>query len=113
MIPVNTALFSWVIENVCRNAVDATEGDGRISIKITETEEYAIVDLVDSGKGIPKSSHKKIFRPGFTTKERGWGLGLSLAKRIIEEYHSGKIFVRYSEPGKGTCFRIMMKKIIR
>ncbi|MGD0583076.1 MAG: ATP-binding protein [Bacteroidales bacterium] len=113
LIPVNTALFSWVIENVCRNAVDATEGDGRISIKITETEEYAIVDLVDSGKGIPKSSHKKIFRPGFTTKERGWGLGLSLAKRIIEEYHSGKIFVRYSEPGKGTCFRIMMKKIVR
>jgi anti-sigma regulatory factor (Ser/Thr protein kinase) len=112
-IPVNTALFSWVIENICKNAVDATEGDGRISVKITETEDYAIVDLMDNGRGIPKSSQKKIFRPGFTTKERGWGLGLSLAKRIIEEYHSGKIFVRYSEPGKGTCFRIMMKKIIR
>jgi signal transduction histidine kinase len=113
LIPINTALFSWVIENVCRNAVDATEGDGMISIKIGETEDYAIVDVIDNGKGIPKSSHKKIFRPGFTTKERGWGLGLSLAKRIIEEYHTGKILVKYSEPGKGTCIRIMMKKIIR
>jgi nitrogen-specific signal transduction histidine kinase len=111
VIQVNAALFSWVIENVCRNAVDATEGDGRISIKITGTADHVIIDIADNGKGIPKSSHKKIFRPGFTTKERGWGLGLSLAKRIIEEYHNGKIFVRYSEPGRGTCIRIMMKKI--
>jgi signal transduction histidine kinase len=109
--PVNAALFSWVIENVCRNAVDATEGDGSISIKICDIAGHAVIDITDNGKGIPKSSHKKIFHPGFTTKERGWGLGLSLAKRIIEEYHHGKIFVRYSEPGKGTCMRIMMKKI--
>ena len=110
VIAVNAALFSWVIENVCRNAVDATEGAGRISIKISELADNAVIDISDNGKGIPKSSHKKIFRPGFTTKERGWGLGLSLAKRIIEEYHNGKIFVRYSEPGKGTCIRIMMRK---
>ena len=112
-IPLNAALFSWVVENVCRNAVDATEGDGNISLKISETEDYAVIDILDDGKGIPKSYQKKIFRPGFTTKERGWGLGLSLAKRIIEDYHNGKIFVKYSEPGRGTCFRIMMRKIGR
>lgn len=112
-IPLNAALFSWVVENVCRNAVDATGGDGNISLKISETEDYAVIDILDDGKGIPKSSQKKIFRPGYTTKERGWGLGLSLAKRIIEEYHNGKIFVKYSEPGRGTCFRIMMRKIGR
>ena len=111
LIPVNSSLFSWVIENVCKNAIDATEGDGEITIKINETQEYAVVDICDSGKGIPKSDHKKIFSPGFTTKARGWGLGLSLARRIIEEYHSGKIFVKYSEPGRGTCIRIMMKKV--
>jgi len=109
-VPVNAALFSWVIENICRNAVDATEGEGIITIRITQTEDHVITDVADTGKGMPKSLFKKIFRPGYTTKERGWGLGLSLAKRIIEEYHHGKIFVKYSEPGKGTCIRIMMKK---
>lgn len=112
-IPVNTALFSWVIENICKNAVDATEGEGSITIKTVETGDHAIIDVMDTGRGMPKSAFKKIFRPGFTTKERGWGLGLSLAKRIIEEYHNGKIFVRYSEPGKGTCIRIILKKINR
>ena len=108
-IPVNPALFEWVIENVCKNAIDAMEGDGEITIRVEEAEKYAIIDIYDTGKGIPKSVYKKIFNPGFTTKKRGWGLGLSLAKRIIEEYHNGKIFVKSSEIGKGTCIRIMMK----
>lgn len=111
-IPVNPALFEWVMENVCKNAIDAMEGDGSITIRIEETEKYAIIDVYDTGKGIPKSAYKKIFNPGFTTKKRGWGLGLSLAKRIIEEYHHGKIFVKSSEPDKGTCIRIMMKRSI-
>lgn len=110
MIPVNTALFSWVIENVCKNAIDATEGEGKINICISDSQSHAIIDITDNGKGIPKSAYKKIFKPGYTTKERGWGLGLSLAKRIIEEYHNGKIFVKHSEPGKGTCIRIMMSR---
>jgi signal transduction histidine kinase len=109
-IPVNAALFEWVIENVSKNAIDAMEGSGKISFHITETEKSAIIDISDTGKGIPKSAFKKIFSPGFTTKQRGWGLGLSLAKRIIEEYHNGKIFVRYSEVGKGSCIRIVMNK---
>ncbi|MDY0097946.1 MAG: ATP-binding protein [Bacteroidales bacterium] len=107
--PVNPALFEWVIENVCKNAIDAMEGNGEITIHASEADRYAIIDIADTGKGIPKSAYKKIFYPGFSTKERGWGLGLSLAKRIIEEYHHGKIFVKSSEIGKGTCIRIMMK----
>jgi len=110
IIPVNMALFEWVIENICKNAIDSMEGDGEISVTISETEKNAIVDIADTGKGIPKSSYKKIFHPGFTTKQRGWGLGLSLAKRIIEEYHNGKIFVKHSEIGKGSCIRIIMNK---
>lgn len=108
-IPVNPALFEWVIENVCKNAMDAMEGDGEITIRVEEEGKYAVIDIYDTGKGIPKSAYKKIFNPGFTTKKRGWGLGLSLAKRIVEEYHNGKIFVKSSEIGKGTCIRIMMK----
>ncbi len=108
-LPVNPALFEWVIENVCKNGIDAMEGDGEITIQVEEEEKYAIIDISDTGKGLPKSSWKKIFSPGYTTKKRGWGLGLSLAKRIIEEYHHGRIFVKSSEPGKGTCIRIMMK----
>lgn len=108
-IPVNPALFEWVIENVCKNAIDAMEGDGEITIRVEEADKHAIIDIYDTGKGIPKSAYKKIFNPGFTTKKRGWGLGLSLAKRIIEEYHNGRIFVKSSEIGKGTCIRIMMK----
>jgi two-component system, sporulation sensor kinase D len=86
------------------------EGDGEITIRLAETEKHAIIDIADTGKGIPKSAFKKIFNPGFTTKQRGWGVGLSLAKRIIEEYHNGKIFVRHSEVGKGSCIRIVMNK---
>jgi two-component system, sporulation sensor kinase D len=109
-VPINSALFEWVIENVFKNAVDSMEGNGEITIKITESEKNALIDITDTGKGIPKSAFKKIFNPGFTTKQRGWGLGLSLAKRIIEEYHNGRIFVRQSEVGKGSCIRIVMNK---
>jgi signal transduction histidine kinase len=109
-VPLNPALFEWVIENVFKNAVDSMEGSGEITVRITETEKHALIDISDTGKGIPKSAFNKIFNPGFTTKQRGWGLGLSLAKRIIEEYHNGKIFVRHSEVGKGSCIRIVMNK---
>jgi signal transduction histidine kinase len=110
LIPVNSALFEWVIENVSKNAIDAMEGSGEITIRIAENEKQALIDITDTGKGIPKSAFKKIFYPGFTTKQRGWGLGLSLATRIVEEYHNGKIFVRHSEVGKGSCIRIVMNK---
>lgn len=112
LIPVNAPLFEWVIENISKNAIDAMEGSGQITIKVTDTEKNAYIDISDTGKGIPKSTYNKIFHPGFTTKQRGWGLGLSLAKRIIEEYHNGKIFVKYSEAGKGSCIRIIMNKKI-
>jgi signal transduction histidine kinase len=95
---------------VSKNAIDAMEGKGEITIRIAETEKHATIDITDTGKGMPKSAFKKIFNPGFTTKQRGWGLGLSLARRIIEEYHNGKIFVRHSEVGKGSCIRIVMNK---
>jgi signal transduction histidine kinase len=109
-IPVNSALFEWVIENVSKNAIDAMEGHGEITIRILETDHHVNIDISDTGKGIPKSVIKKIFNAGFTTKQRGWGLGLSLAKRIIEDYHNGKIFVRHSEVGKGSTIRIAMNK---
>jgi signal transduction histidine kinase len=110
LVPVNPALFEWVIENVSKNAIDAMEGSGSITIKIAETDKAALIDISDTGKGIPKSAFNKIFHPGFTTKKRGWGLGLSLARRIVEEYHHGKIFVRHSEVGKGSTIRIAMNK---
>lgn len=109
-IPVDSALFEWVIENTSKNAIDAMEGNGEITYRVTETEKNVIIDISDTGKGIPKSAFKKIFHPGYSTKQRGWGLGLSLAKRIIEEYHNGKIFVKYSEVGKGSSIRIIMNK---
>ena len=109
-VPLNRALFSWVIENVCKNAMDATEGKGEIRITLREHGRMIHIDIQDTGKGIPKSRHKTIFKPGYTTKQRGWGLGLSLAKRIIESYHKGKIFVLHSEAGKGTTFRLSLKK---
>jgi signal transduction histidine kinase len=110
VIPLNSALFEWVIENVFKNAIDSMEGTGELNIRLTESEKNAIIDIEDTGKGIPKTAFKKIFNPGFTTKQRGWGLGLSLAKRIIEEYHRGRIFVRNSELEKGSCIRIIMNK---
>jgi len=110
LIPLNSALFGWVIENISKNAIDAMEGNGEITIRITETEKNALIDISDTGKGIPKSAYNKIFNPGYTTKQRGWGLGLSLAKRIVEEYHNGRIFVKSSEVGRGSCIRIIMNK---
>lgn len=108
--PVNAPLFEWVIENLLRNAADAMDGSGSITITITDQLQFAYIDITDTGKGIPKSKFKTIFEPGFTTKQRGWGLGLSLCKRIIENYHNGKIFVKSSEPNKGTTFRIVLNK---
>jgi len=103
-------LFEWVIENLCKNAVDAMGGEqGRITIRVDKSETRAIVEVIDTGKGIRKKDIGNVFRPGFTTKRRGWGLGLSLAKRIVEEYHDGRIFVKSSELGKGTTFRIELK----
>lgn len=107
---LNLQLFSWVIENLVKNAIDAMEGKGKISLNITESENYVILTISDTGKGILKNLQQKIFSPGFTTKKRGWGLGLSLAKRIVEDYHNGKIFVLKSELGKETTFAINLKK---
>jgi two-component system, sporulation sensor kinase D len=107
---LSTPLFEWVIENICKNAVDAMEGKGRISVILKDIPEGLIIDISDTGKGIPKSKFKTVFEPGFTTKSRGWGLGLSLCKRIIETYHGGKIYVHRSEAGKGTTFRIELAR---
>ena len=109
-LPLSKSLFEWVIENLCKNAVDAIKDEGTITISLKTVKRKYIVDISDSGKGIPKSKFKTVFKPGFTTKARGWGLGLSLTKRIVENYHSGKIFVQDSEIGKGTTFRIILKK---
>ena len=111
VIKVNASLFEWVIENLCKNAVDAMGGEsGRITLHLEETDQRAIVEVIDTGKGIKKKDIRNVFRPGFTTKKRGWGLGLSLAKRIVEEYHHGRIFVKSSEIGKGSVFRIELRK---
>jgi signal transduction histidine kinase len=109
-IPLNAALFSWVIENLCKNAIDAMDNNGAISLSLQEKDDKVIIDVTDTGKGVPKSNFKTIFQPGYSTKKRGWGLGLSLAKRIVENYHKGKIFIRWSELGKGTTFRIILNK---
>jgi len=108
--PINQQLFEWVIENICRNAVDAMMGKGSITINITDEFKTVSIDITDTGKGIPKSKFKTIFNPGYTSKQRGWGLGLSLSERIITNYHSGKIFVKSSTIDKGTTFRIILKK---
>lgn len=110
--PINVPLFEWVIENLLNNAIDAMNGAGTITITVIDQQQFIYIDISDTGKGVPKSAYKTIFKPGYTTKSRGWGLGLSLAKRIIEEYHSGHIFVRNSEVNKGTTFRIVLKKQI-
>lgn len=107
---LSAPLFEWVVENLCKNAVDAMEGHGEITITAFEESTRYIVEVSDTGKGIPKSQFSSVFQPGFTTKKRGWGLGLSLAKRIVEEYHHGRIFVKASELGKGTTFRIELRK---
>jgi len=111
MVRINASLFEWVIENLCKNAVDAMEGQpGKIDLWLLEEGDTVAVEVVDTGKGIRKKNLNNVFRPGFTTKKRGWGLGLSLAKRIVEEYHRGHIFVKQSEVGRGTTFRIELRR---
>lgn len=108
---LNRNLFEWVIENICKNAVDAMTGVGAIKVRMFALNKQEVaIDISDTGKGIPRSSWQKVFKPGISTKKRGWGLGLTLAKRIVEEYHGGKLFVKYSEVGKGTTFRIILRR---
>lgn len=107
---ISPPLFDWVIENLLKNALDAMEGKGIITVRIRETDTQVKIDVTDTGKGITKANLQNVFEPGFTTKKRGWGLGLTLAKRIIEQYHKGSIYVKSSEPGKGTTFRIELNK---
>jgi signal transduction histidine kinase len=108
MLPLSEPLFGWVLENLCKNALDAMAGVGKIAVMLSVVKNQVIVDVSDTGKGIPKRRHKTVFKPGYTTKSRGWGLGLSLTKRIIEDYHNGRIFVLRSDPDKGTVFRIVL-----
>ena len=110
VVKMNASLFEWVIENLCKNAVDAMEGRGRIVLSLSDEGSKVAIEVADNGKGIRKKDLKSVFTPGFTTKKRGWGLGLSLAKRIVEEYHKGRIYVKSSEVGVGTTFRIEMPK---
>ena len=107
---LNKPLFGWVIENLCKNAIDAMNGEGLINVNVVDEIQMVYIDITDNGKGLASKLHKRIFQPGFTTKKRGWGLGLSLSRRIIENYHGGKIFVKRSEVGKGTTFRIVLNK---
>lgn len=110
VIPLNRYLFEWVIENICKNAIDAMDGKGTFTVIVSSDARNVIIDLCDTGKGIPASAQKHIFESGFTTKQRGWGLGLSLAKRIVNDYHRGKIFLKYSIEGQGSVFRILLRK---
>ncbi len=109
-VSCNPVLLGWVIENLVKNSADAMKGSGMITVRLSESSAEAFIDVEDNGKGIPRKDFKTIFKPGYTTRERGWGLGLSLSKRIVEEYHKGKIFVMHSEPGHGSCMRIILKK---
>jgi len=109
---MNISLMGWVIENICKNAIDAMDGRGSIEIAISALKNKICIDIKDSGKGIPKNKIKSIFKPGFTTKKRGWGLGLTLVKRIVEEYHGGKVHVLQSSADRGTTFRIELKSSI-
>jgi signal transduction histidine kinase len=107
---ISPPLFDWVIENLLKNALDAMDGKGLINVSIKDEAASIIIDIKDTGKGISKQNIANVFKPGFTTKKRGWGLGLTLTKRIVEQYHKGQIFVKSSEPGKGTTFRIVLNK---
>lgn len=112
-VEASAPLFEWVMENLIKNAVDAMEGTGRIDIKVFTEKSTAVIEVSDTGKGIPSKNRKRVFKPGFTTKKRGWGLGLTLAKRIVEQYHHGHIFVKDSAPGKGTTFRIELPALVQ
>jgi signal transduction histidine kinase len=109
-VPLDSALFSWVLENLTKNALDAMEDHGMLMVEMTEDTENVYIDISDTGKGMQRAMFNQIFQPGFTSKKRGWGLGLSLARRIVEEYHKGKIFVKSSVVGQGTTFRVALKK---
>ncbi len=109
-VRISGPLFDWVVENLIRNALDAMNGAGRIDLHVTDNAHQVLIDVSDTGKGIPRSQIRKVFTPGFTTKKRGWGLGLSLSRRIMRQYHHGALFVRYSEPGRGTTFRIVLRR---
>lgn len=109
-VPLNETLVEWVVENLIKNSVDAIQLEGEVTVSIIDNTQVVFVDITDTGRGIPRNLFKTIFQPGFTTKTRGWGLGLTLSRRIIEDYHDGKIFVNYSEVNKGTTFRIVLKK---
>jgi signal transduction histidine kinase len=110
VVPLNSALHSWTIENLVKNAIDAMKGKGKLTVKIVEEGKLVKIYVSDTGKGIPRNQFRSVFEPGFTTKKRGWGLGLSLTKRIVEEYHKGKIKVFDSEIGKGTVMEVSFKK---
>jgi len=109
-VNINPLLFDWVVENLLKNALDAMDGKGNIKVEVAENKKMLFVDVTDTGKGMPKSLFKKVFNPGFSTKKRGWGLGLSLCKRIVSNYHNGKIFVKQSIPNQATTFRIQLPK---
>ncbi len=109
----NGPLFSWVLENLFKNAIDAMDGKGKITLEMKEDSDNIIIDVTDTGKGISITGQRDVFSPGYTTKKRGWGLGLSLARRIIKDYHKGKIYIKHSSPGKGTTFRIILRKDIK
>jgi signal transduction histidine kinase len=111
LVSINAILHSWTIENLVKNAIDAMKGKGDLSLKIVSESNFVLIYVTDSGKGINKNQFNKIFEPGFTTKKRGWGLGLSLTKRIVEEYHKGKISVQSSEIDKGTTIKMVFKKL--
>jgi signal transduction histidine kinase len=106
---MNAPLFEWVIENLCKNAIDAMQGRGNLDLYIYRAENNVVIEVTDTGKGISSGNFKNVFRPGYTTKKRGWGLGLSLAKRIVEEYHHGKIYVKRSQVGVGTTFAVELR----
>jgi signal transduction histidine kinase len=108
---INPALFEWVIENLLKNALDALQGHGSIDVRLSRDERYIYIDVTDTGRGIARANREKVFEPGFTTKTRGWGLGLSLSRRVVEEYHKGKIFVADSEVGRGTTMRVQVKLV--
>jgi len=108
--PISPPLFDWVIENLLKNALDAMEGKGSITMRLRDENGKVLIDVIDNGRGISTANIRRVFDPGFTTKKRGWGLGLSLSRRIIESYHKGELFVKQSEPGKGSIFRIVLPK---
>lgn len=110
-VSLNPVLFEWVVENLCKNAIDAMEGKGTLTLALSQNKKHVWLDVRDTGKGMPQKMFKTVFEPGFTTKQRGWGLGLTLVKRIVEQYHHGKVFVAESQLGKGTTFRVVLKSV--